>query len=400
MLFKYFVDRLPCIIEYASKQNVMVIKLLQTLAGIKNMPTEINSMIQQNTDRVYYSDDEIDYKLLLHITSKYKITLDSIEPINSGMIAVVFSGRNEKKERVVVKIRRNNIRSRIESGYQSLARIYKCICIIAYPFRVLDEALMNIQSFIDSKDYILTQCEFVNEIKAMNATRKTVEEYCTDIVVPYCYNDENDNDFIIMGFIEGTTCFNIDEKYKEKACRILCIFMFISSYFCEMGHADLHPGNIIIIPDGDNVKVGVIDFGMNMIWTKIARDFAHGCMEFIIETEKDPTKIVDVLKYCIGAITPPLKIDELTEEQYQAINKQVGIIIKSAGDGDIDEARIHSCVRELRKSLGCDTITLSMDIVKYAMSMSMGQSTRRLLVNDDKAFGVIVKSALKEVMSY
>jgi predicted unusual protein kinase regulating ubiquinone biosynthesis (AarF/ABC1/UbiB family) len=396
----YLIRNSHNIFVYFSKKNVMVVKLAQTLAGIKNMPSEINQLIKANTDHVSYSEDEIDYKLLVKITTKYKITLDSVEPINSGMIAVVFSGINDKKERVVVKIKRNNIRARIDSGYKSLACIYNFVYYFVYPFRAFDEALQNIKSFIDSKDYILTQCEFENEIKAMTVIRKTVEEYNKDIVIPRCYNDEDDIDFIVMEFIDGVTLFEVDDKYKKTACRLIFVFSFLTSYFGEINHSDLHPGNILIITKDDKVKLGVIDFGMSIVDTEASKDFSHGCLNFLIEYENDPTKKIDILKHCMRAVVPPIKLDTLTTEQYEEANREMCTLVRAAGNGDLTESKLHYAVVQLRKVLKCNTFSLSMDIIKYAMGLSMVQSSTRLLVKDDKEMGVELKLALREVMAY
>ena len=118
-----FISYLPMFINYMSQKNVMITKLLQSMAGIENMPKEINDIIKKNTDNVYYTKDEIDYELLLKIVSKYNITLDSIIPINSGMIAIVFSGVNAEKKRIVIKIKRIDIQKRIAHSYLFLTRI-------------------------------------------------------------------------------------------------------------------------------------------------------------------------------------------------------------------------------------------------------------------------------------
>jgi predicted unusual protein kinase regulating ubiquinone biosynthesis (AarF/ABC1/UbiB family) len=378
----------------------MAIKLAQTLAGIKNMPSEINKLIQDNTDNVYYSDDEIDYKLLAKITSKYKIILDNFEPINSGMIAVVFSGVNAVGERVIIKMKRNNIRTRIEIGYKSLSNMYNIVYYLAYPFHTFDELLQNVKSFVDSKDYILTQCEFENEIKAMKVIRETVVKYTDDIVIPQCYNEATDNEFIVMEFIDGTNCFEIDKKYKKEACRLIGVFTFLTGYFSEITHSDLHPGNLLIITKDDRVKLGVIDFGMNVVLTDEMKDFSHGTIGFIIETEKDPTKKVDILRSCINMTIPPLKLDTLTSEQYDTLNTQICDIIKAVTRGDLTERQLHLSVAEFRKALKSDNIILSMEIVKYAMGLSMMQSSLRLFVNNDAEIYAICKSAIQEVMRY
>lgn len=394
---------LPDIIHFASRQNVMFVKLMQSLAGIKNMPNDINAIIKQNTNHVYYSDDEIDHKLLLHITNKYNIKLDQLEPINSGMVAIVFSGVDKNNKRVIIKIKRKNIKSRIENGYKSLNRLYTIISYMVYPFRMFDEALLNIRSFIESKDYILTQCEFNSEINAMNSIRKTISEYNKDIIIPLCYNDDDDREdtqFIIMEFIDGTTCFDIDDKYKKAACELLFMFTFTTSFCGEMYHSDLHPGNLLVMTNGDKVKLGIIDYGMNIVATDAIRNFSHGCLNLLIEHEDDPTKIRDALKFSVNLTTPPLELDKLTKDEYDRLNVCFYDLVQSCGNGELDEATMHRALKAVRETTKSDSIVLSTDMIKYAMGLSMMQSSARLLVDNDKEIATIIKKTLRVVMSY
>jgi predicted unusual protein kinase regulating ubiquinone biosynthesis (AarF/ABC1/UbiB family) len=373
------------------------------MAGLENMPTEINEIIKQNTDKVHYSDDEIDYKLLLKVVSDYKITLDSLTPINSGMIAIVFSGVNADKQRVIVKIKRNNIRQRIKDGYLHFSRIYNLVSTLAYPFGYMDEILMNIKSFIESRDYILTQCDFDNEIEAITITKDTVEQYTKEIVIPTIYNTEEDRtatEFIIMDLIEGTTCYDVDDKYKEQACELIFRFTFITSYFSEIYHTDLHPGNIFCIPDGDKCKIGIIDFGMNVKANNEIRTFSHGCLNGLIEIDNGNTTNLDILQHCSNTTVPPMDLDNMSLEQYNHLNSLFIQIVKTVGDGKLSENALHTAVDGIRKVVKSRTIVLSDDIIKYAMGLSMLQSSARLLVGDNKRLSNTVKKALREVMNY
>jgi predicted unusual protein kinase regulating ubiquinone biosynthesis (AarF/ABC1/UbiB family) len=373
------------------------------MAGIENMPDEINDIIRKNTDKVHYTDEEIDFKLLLKVVSDYKITLDSLIPINSGMVAIVFSGLNAEKQRVIIKIKRNNIRERIKDGYLQFSRIYNLVSTIAYPFGYLDEILVNIKSFIESRDYILTQCDFDNEIRAITITKDTVEQYTKDIVIPAIYNTEQDQintEFIIMDYIEGTTCYNIDEKYKEQACELIFRFTFLTSYFSEIYHIDLHPGNIFCIPDGDKCKMGVIDFGMNLDATDDIRTFSHGCLNGLIELDKGNSTNVDMVKCCTKATVPPIDWENMNNEQYNHLNSLFITLVETVGDGKLDEKALHTAITGIRKVIKSKNIVLSDDVIKYAMGLSMLQSSARLLVGDKKKLSNIIKKALREVMNY
>lgn len=394
---------LPISLNYMARKNVMVTKLLQAMAGIENMPSEINEIIKQNTDKVYYSDDEIDYKLLLKVVSDYKITLDSLTPINSGMVAIVFSGKDMDNKRVIVKMKRKNIYQRIKSGYIQFARIYKLIRILTYPFSYFNEILLNIKSFIDTKDYILTQCNFDDEIIAIETTKDMIEQYTKELVIPRVYNNAKDKigtEFIIMEFIEGTTCYNIEDRYREQTCEILFKYTWLSTYFASIYHADLHPGNILCIPNGDTCKVGIIDFGMNIKATENVRQFAHGGLNLLIENEKGNKDKFDLIKYCKNATIPPLEIDTFTKEVYNNLNSIFIEIVINISNGKLSEKSFQYALKDIRTVIKSNSILLSNDTVKYAMSLSMARSSAMLLVSDKNKLSQILKKSLKEVMSY
>jgi predicted unusual protein kinase regulating ubiquinone biosynthesis (AarF/ABC1/UbiB family) len=203
-----------------------------------------------------------------------------------------------------------------------------------------------------------------------------------------------------MEFIEGVTLFDVDDKYKTVACRLAFTIGFTMSFFGKFNHTDLHPGNLLVITKGDKVKLGVIDFGMNVIESDRLKEFSHGCLKYVIKSQDDPTHKPDILRYCAVMTDPPVDVDTLTPEQYDKVNQAMCYIVSSASDGDLTERKIHTAVSEFRKALKSDTLLLSMDMVKYAMGFSMLQSSTRLLINDDKEMGVQLKLAIRDVMSY
>lgn len=401
-LKRLLMDQLPSFVNYMVVKNVMFTKLLQSMAGIDNMPHEIDEIIKKNTNHVNYTDDEIDFKMLVKVISDYKITLDSLTPINSGMVAIVFSGVNADKKRIVLKIRRKNIRTRIENGYIQFTRIYNFVRFITYPFGYLDEILANLESFIETKDYILTQCNFDKEIEAIVKTKTSIEEYTNDIMIPFVYNSEQDRvntEFILMDRIEGTTCYGMDERYKEHICELLFNFTFITSYFSDICHVDLHPGNIFCIPHGDKCKIGIIDFGMHIENTDKIREFSHGILDGFIKVANGNTE-VDILKHCTNTVVPPIDVKQISPEQYKDLNNVFIRFVDTIGTGKLDETAIHEVNIGIRKVLKTNVIVLCDYAMKYAMGLSMLQSSARLLVNDKKKLSIIIKKALREVMSY
>ena len=390
--------RLPSVIRFLAKRNVMVVKLLQSLAGLENMSDEVNDVIRLNVDHVLYSDDEIDYKQLLNITNKYKITLDSLTPINAGMIAIVFSGIDRDGKRVVVKMKRKNIKPRLITSYGQFKSVHNVLFYFMNYF--FAETFANFDSFIRTEEFMLTQCEFESEIKAMVYTRNNISQYGDDIVIPMCYNDEHDRrintDFIVMEFIDGKSCFDVEDKHKIKLVELLVTYMGITGLLIDVGHADLHPGNIIVTSHNDTVKLGIIDFGMNMNTSDpLLREFTIACMN--ASTSSEP---VDVLKSFSKFTIPQLDTSRLTFDEYAGLNSKFELFVHNMSEGILCENDVRLITDEIRPFSKHKQIVISQLFVRYVMSASMLQSTIRLLVQDKQVLAAAYKRATKVIMSY
>jgi 3-hydroxy-3-methylglutaryl CoA synthase len=87
-------------------------------------------------------------------------------------------------------------------------------------------------------------------------------------------------------------------------------------------------------------------------------------------------------------------------EQYNHLNSLFIQLVETVGDGKLGEKALHTAIDGIRNVVKSRTIVLSDDIIKYAMGLSMLQSSARLLVGDNKKLSNLVKKALREVMSY
>ena len=74
-------------------------------------------------------------------------------------------------------------------------------------------------------------------------------------------------------------------------------------------------------------------------------------------------------------------------------------MIKSVGAGSLNERELHNLLKIARDTT-MNPIVLSDDVVKYAMGLSMLQSSALLLVNDKLKLSKIIKKSLNAVMAY
>ena len=381
------------LIEIIAKYNILVVKILQSMSGIDWFPDDIKAFTKQQTNKVYYSDDEIDYKQLLDIISRYKITLDSLTPINSGMVAIVYSGVNREGQRVVIKTKRANIYNRIKTSYDQVACIYNMLSYIAKPFKKLNDIMMNLKSFIESEDYILSQCCFANEIDALRTTREATKEL-KYIVIPEVFNEEKDTEFIVMEYLEGKPAFEIEDedakyKYGENASR----FVWISTYLTNYLHTDMHPGNVICMSDN---RVGIIDFGMNVKITPELRDFMINILNAIIEKSNNLSKPIDILKYMNEMMEPSIST---TDKNYNMVNDILMEMFLDVFNGHLDEMKVNMAIEQLRELTGVSYLRFSPFVVKILMSLSMAQATVRIFLKDTETIHEVEKRTLIEVMS-
>jgi ubiquinone biosynthesis protein len=311
------------------------------------------------------------------------------------MIAVVFKGTLISGEKVAIKMKRRHIYERVAAGHRDFVGIYRKMRIILRPFKRYYDILANLQSFVDTGDYILSQCIFDDEISTM----KQMWEDCRDtpkFIIPKVLNkNDTDTDFIVMDFLEGTDCFNVSEEdkitYGTEFFRFTWHTLFITKYV----HTDLHPGNLICMSDG---RIGVIDFGMKQEMNNRLRRHLITMATSGIERERYPEKKIDILKSMTDSFDPPLDIKILTPEQYDKLNEEIVNIFYGVYKGELDESKFNIGIQLLKEISGQMFIKFNIDLFHMLMSLSMCQATARLFMSNEEDLKLVLKNTLKEAM--
>lgn len=249
--------------------NIVYVKIFQSLCLEKNILYEDEKVyLLKYTDNVPYKSEEVDYELLDLIESKYNIRLEDIQPINSGIIGVVFKGidGNANDSKIVIKILKNDINKKLNAVFneiECLTRIFSYI-----PF--LNSINLN-KLFLDNKESLLNQVNFVKEVTNMEIFRfkhLNLPEYR----IPYVYKEITNiyNNIIVMENIQGLTINDIkdyDISIKEEFAKLYAKFGLISILYNNAIHNDLHAGNIFFYENSDTsglpkYQLGLIDFGI------------------------------------------------------------------------------------------------------------------------------------------
>jgi predicted unusual protein kinase regulating ubiquinone biosynthesis (AarF/ABC1/UbiB family) len=242
------------------------VKIFQAIALNNNLIDEkINQKLLQFTDSAPWSISDIRLEELIELTNDYDIRLENgyETPMNSGMISLVYKGyRRVNNEPVIIKMKRNNIDTRLAEAIENLQTIMYFLSFIPVikKYRITEIINKNI-------DIIRNQTNFSEEIKNMIKIRNNCK-YLKYVQIPDVYLEISEKypNFIAMEYINGLKISEITKKDYEDFAKQILKFGFVTTIVHGITHGDLHSGNVLFIKGEDidkyKYKIGVIDFGI------------------------------------------------------------------------------------------------------------------------------------------
>lgn len=224
------------------------------------LPEEMISELQKLQDKVEIQEVDIRKKLVEElniIPEEYFQSIDE-EPMASASIGQVFRAVLKNGEKVVLKVRRDNIDNVVETDLIIMKDMAKFL--EKYDVNAKN---MNLLYIVESFENMLKkELSLINERKNIERFENNFKEN-EHIHVPVVYKELSNNRILCMEFIEGIKITD-KEKIKKtgfnpKEIASLGLELYIKQVM-KYGffHADPHPGNIFLGKDG---KLIFIDFG-------------------------------------------------------------------------------------------------------------------------------------------
>ena len=180
-------------------------------------------------------------------------------PIGSASIGQVHKARLLTGEDVVIKVQRPGVRDKVRSD---LALLHELVSLTAGFLQ--KQGLANPQDIVDAFERSMSkELDYTAEARSMEQFRKLYEEYTT-FYVPKPYRELSTTRILVIEFVSGCKItdkprlleWGLDPaKVAENGMDIYLTQIFQFGIF----HADPHPGNVLVQPDGTIV---LIDFGM------------------------------------------------------------------------------------------------------------------------------------------
>ena len=224
------------------------------------LPEEMISELQKLQDKVEIQEVDIRKKLVEElniIPEEYFQSIDE-EPMASASIGQVFRAVLKNGEKVVLKVRRDNIDNVVETDLIIMKDMAKFL--EKYDVNAKN---MNLLYIVESFENMLKkELSLINERKNIERFENNFKEN-EHIHVPVVYKELSNNRILCMEFIEGIKITDKEkiEKtgFNPKEIASLGLELYIKQVM-KYGffHADPHPGNIFLGKDG---KLIFIDFG-------------------------------------------------------------------------------------------------------------------------------------------
>lgn len=224
------------------------------------LPEEMISELQKLQDKVEIQEVDIRKKLaeeLNIIPEEYFQSIDE-EPMASASIGQVFRAVLKNGEKVVLKVRRDNIDTIVETDLvimKDMAKFFEKYDVNAKN--------MNLLYIVESFENMLKkELSLINERKNMERFENNFKGN-EHLHVPVVYKELSNNRILCMEFIEGIKITDKEKiektNFNPKEIASLGLELYIKQVM-KYGffHADPHPGNIFLGKDG---KLIFIDFG-------------------------------------------------------------------------------------------------------------------------------------------
>lgn len=318
-----FIDRLT---YKLASINILYVKMFQAFALNNSLiDDKTNNKLLKFTDNAPWTAQDLNYDTLFKLEDEYNIVFrDGLEPINSGMISLVFKGYKKTSEIVIIKIKRKNIEEKLDDAIEKLLFFIYVLSFLPIVNKYQLPQLVN-----KNINIIRQQTNFHTEIQNM----AKIKHNCRGlkyIQIPSANADVTKKypNVIFMDYINGVPINKVLETDYEIFAKQVLKFGLVTTLIHGVSHGDLHSGNVLFIKDENDekykYKVGVLDFG---IIYEADPDFKQALLEFASEMMTSPTQELAKKVLNTGLIEPLEIIQNLPKHHYDNIVKIIGDIL-------------------------------------------------------------------------
>ena len=236
------------------------IKLGQILSLRRDLlPSPITEELSNLLDRLPVVPFE---RFLERVAGELSLPVDEVfawidpKPLGSASIAQIHRGRLITGEEVILKLVKPGIR-------ESLERDARLLWVLGHALQALVPQFQPRQILEEFVEYTLREVDL--RLEADNAETFTANfRDDPDVVFPAVYRQASSRNLLTMEYLDGfkpsdPRTRELSDSERDRLVDLGAASVIQMIYRDGFFHADLHPGNLLILP---GPKVGYIDLGM------------------------------------------------------------------------------------------------------------------------------------------
>ena len=182
-----------------------------------------------------------------------------IEPIAAASLGQVYRAKLFTGEEVAVKVQRPNLDSIIKGDIEILRKVAR----FATRFPSLNENADWAGMLREFDETVHEEMDYSAEGKNAERFTESFKDW-TNVHVPKIYWNATTSKVLTMEFIHGTKVTALEELRSKNVSPEKVNRLLIRTYLKQLledgfFHADPHPGNLLVMPDG---RLAFFDFGM------------------------------------------------------------------------------------------------------------------------------------------
>jgi predicted unusual protein kinase regulating ubiquinone biosynthesis (AarF/ABC1/UbiB family) len=182
-----------------------------------------------------------------------------IEPVAAASLGQVYRARLKTGEEVAVKVQRPNLEATIKGDIVILKKVAK----FAEKFPQLNENADWAGMLREFDQTIHEEMDYAAEGRNAERFRDNFKNWA-NVHVPVIHWHLTTSKVLTMEFIHGTKVTDLEEQARRNVDPARVNRLLIKTYLKQLledgfFHADPHPGNLLVMPDG---RLAFFDFGM------------------------------------------------------------------------------------------------------------------------------------------
>jgi len=373
-----------------AKVNILYVKLFQAIASNNNLIDEkTNIELSKFTDNAPWNYNDIQIDKLIELENKYNLRIENgyENPINSGMISLVYKAKRSDGITVIVKMKRKNIEEKLINSIENLKTVLYFLSFVPILYKYQIKNLIE-----ENIEIIKHQTNFNEEVENILKMKNNCKNL-KYVKIPTVYPEvtKEFDDFIVMEYIPGIKVNEVNKADYIEFSKQVLKFGIVSSLVHGVCHGDLHSGNILFIKDPNDIrypyKIGVIDFGIIFELDNEYKTTSFDLFANIIK--RDPRKTIIMLLNS-SMIEPPNIIKKVSPECYESIiNLGAGMLsgcINSANK--VDQIQIFDFFCKLKEYLNASKLSNlgirpSNNFVKSQLVLAMAHGVTMTLCKEN-----------------